>query len=132
MNFRFPLEPSNPWTLLFSKPPPPVFQKGSKIPHVGRTPVPGLEARVELDSVVLAFLQGFSPETIAGECFRTLTLEQVYGAIAHYLAHRTEVDAYLRKTDAGWEAFCQAVHGAVPEFTQRLTAARRQTQTASP
>ena len=34
------------------------------------------DTRVSLDSVVLAFLQGLSPETIAGECFPTLTLEQ--------------------------------------------------------
>ena len=37
-------------------------------------------ARVSLDSVVLAFVQGLAPETIVGECFPTLTLEQVYGA----------------------------------------------------
>ena len=43
--------------------------------------------RVSLDSVVLAFVEGLSPETIAGECFPTLTLEQVYGAIAYYSAH---------------------------------------------
>jgi len=46
--------------------------------------------RVSLDSVVLAFLQGLSPESIAAECFPTLTLEQVYGAITYYLAHRLE------------------------------------------
>ena len=33
--------------------------------------------RVSLDSVVFAFLDGLSPETIAAECFPVLTLEQV-------------------------------------------------------
>jgi hypothetical protein len=32
--------------------------------------------RVSLDSVILAFLEGLSPETIATECFPILTLEQ--------------------------------------------------------
>lgn len=31
--------------------------------------------RVSLDSVVFAFLDGLSPETIAAECFPVLTLE---------------------------------------------------------
>ena len=71
--------------------------------------------RVSLDSVVLAFLQGLSPEAIASECFPTLTLEQVYGAIAYYLAHRAEIDAYLKRADAEFEALRQAVHQ--PQFS---------------
>jgi uncharacterized protein (DUF433 family) len=35
--------------------------------------------RISLDSIVFAFLDGLSPETIAAECFPSLTLEQVYG-----------------------------------------------------
>jgi uncharacterized protein (DUF433 family) len=70
--------------------------------------------RVSLDSVVLAFLQGLSPETIAAECLPTLTLEQVYGAIAYYLAHRPEVDAYLKQADAEFEALRQTVHSTAP------------------
>ena len=62
------------------------------------------ETRVSLDSVVVAFLQGLSPETIAGECFPVLTLEQTYGAIAYYLAHRQEIDAYLKQADAAFAA----------------------------
>jgi uncharacterized protein (DUF433 family) len=37
--------------------------------------------RVSLDSVVYAFLNGLSPESIV-DSFPVLTLEQVYGAIA--------------------------------------------------
>jgi uncharacterized protein (DUF433 family) len=87
--------------------------------------------RVSLDSVVLAFVQGLSPETIAGECFPTLTLEQVYGAIAYYLAHRTEIDLYLKKADAEFETLRHATRNAAPEFSRKLTEARRQTQIAS-
>jgi uncharacterized protein (DUF433 family) len=47
--------------------------------------------RVSLDSVVVAFLQGLSAETIVTDCYPSLTLEQVYGAIAYYLAHRSSM-----------------------------------------
>ncbi len=45
-------------------------------------------ARVSLDSGVIAFQNGLSPETIASECFPSLTLEQVYGEVAYYLGTR--------------------------------------------
>jgi len=52
--------------------------------------------RVSLDSVIFRFREGLSPESIA-ECFPALTLEQVYGAITHYLANQPSLDAYLRE-----------------------------------
>ena len=52
-------------------------------------------SRVSLDSVVYAFLRGESPEGIA-ESFPALSLEQVFGAVAFYLANRESIDAYLR------------------------------------
>jgi len=84
--------------------------------------------RVSLDSVVLAFLEGLSPETIAAECFPILTLEQVYGAIAYYLAHRQEVDASLQAAEAEFEVLHQTQRSAEPEFYRKLAGARRQTQ----
>ena len=51
---------------------------------------------VSLDSIVYCFREGLSPESIA-ESFPTLTLEQVYGAIAFYLANQPIVDQYLRE-----------------------------------
>jgi uncharacterized protein (DUF433 family) len=82
--------------------------------------------RVSLDSIVLAFQQGFSPETIAAECFPTLTLERVYGAITYYLAHRAEVDEYLKHAGAEFEALRQATRRADPQFCEKLAEARRQ------
>lgn len=55
--------------------------------------------RVSLDSVVYSWQQGDSPETIADN-FPALTLEQVYGAIAFYLANQAAIDAYLREGEA--------------------------------
>jgi uncharacterized protein (DUF433 family) len=81
--------------------------------------------RVSLDSPVIAFLEGRSPEAIAGECFPVLALEQVYGGIAYYLAHRSEIDAYLQQADAEFEALRQATHQSDPSFSTRLAKACR-------
>ncbi len=59
------------------------------------------DTRVMLDSVVAAFREGHSPETIQQQ-YPALSLELVYGAIAYYLAHRDEVDGYLVRQDAMW------------------------------
>ena len=59
-------------------------------------------SRVSLDSVVYGFLNGESPETIRDN-FPTLSLEQVYGAIAYYLAHQSEVDPYLETKQEDFE-----------------------------
>ncbi|MHB9081290.1 MAG: DUF433 domain-containing protein [Pirellulaceae bacterium] len=86
-------------------------------------------SRVSLDSLVIAFLDGLSPETIVGECFPTLTLEQVYGAITYYLAHRDQIDAYLKQADTELDDLRRRTRDADPEFSRRLAVARRQTPT---
>ncbi|HWX41410.1 MAG TPA: DUF433 domain-containing protein [Blastocatellia bacterium] len=58
--------------------------------------------RVSLDSVVYAWLEGLSPESIV-ESYPALTLEQVHGALAYYLAHQQEIDRYLRLGEAQFE-----------------------------
>jgi uncharacterized protein (DUF433 family) len=70
--------------------------------------------RVSPDAVVFAFLEGLSPETIAAECFPALSLEQVYGAITYYLAHRAEVDGYLKASEAEEEEFGRRLREADP------------------
>ena len=84
--------------------------------------------RVSLDSVVFAFLDGLSPETIVVECFPVLTLEQVYGAITYYLSHRIEIDAYLQQADAEFDALRRMTRQADPQFHAKLLQARRQGQ----
>jgi uncharacterized protein (DUF433 family) len=51
-------------------------------------------SRISLDSIVNGFLGGLSAEAI-GQAFPLLSLEQVYGALAFYLAHRDAVDATI-------------------------------------
>ncbi len=80
--------------------------------------------RVSLDSIVYAFLGGQTAETIA-QAFPVLTLEQVYGALTYYLAHRQDVDTYLRAQRDDFESKRAAAVAADPMFYQKLAASRR-------
>ena len=60
------------------------------------------ELDVSLDSVVIAFQQGFSAETIQ-QLYPALTLEEVYGAITFYLANLDEVQRYLERQECRWQ-----------------------------
>jgi uncharacterized protein (DUF433 family) len=82
-------------------------------------------SRVSLESVILLFLDGASPESVVDE-FPTLTLEQVYGAITFYLAHRAEIDAYLRQSERLWKDEPKR-RAAIPDpLRERLDRARRE------
>jgi len=87
-------------------------------------------SRVSLDSIVYSFWNGESPETIA-QSFPTLTLEQVYGAIAFYLSHQAEIDDYIRQGEAEYEAMRQAAREADPMFYQKMADARRRMRTTT-
>jgi len=54
--------------------------------------------RVSLDSVIIAFNQGATPEQIVQD-YDTLELSEVYAAISYYLQHHEETDAYLAARD---------------------------------
>jgi uncharacterized protein (DUF433 family) len=79
--------------------------------------------RISLDSVVYSFLNGESPESIA-QNFPLLSLEQVYGAIAFYLANRELVDAYLKKGEAEFQELQQSCREKSPLLYQKLKAAQ--------
>lgn len=81
--------------------------------------------RVSLDSIVVAFQQGLSAEAIVREGFPTLTLEQVYGAIAYYLAHRVEFDSYLKHAGAEHAQLREMTHGAARNLSEKLAQAQR-------
>jgi uncharacterized protein (DUF433 family) len=81
--------------------------------------------RVSLDSVVYAFLEGLSPESIV-DSFDTLTLEEVYGAIAFYLGHRDTIDAYLKQSEAQFDELCRLAREANPLLYRKLDEARQQ------
>jgi uncharacterized protein (DUF433 family) len=79
--------------------------------------------RISLDSVVYAFREGLSPESIA-QAFPLLNLEQVYGAIAFYLANRTEIDTYLAAEEAAFEAMPQPLQSSDPALYNKLMEAK--------
>ena len=81
-------------------------------------------SRVSLDSVVYAFLSGQSAEAIA-QAFPALSLEQVYGAITYYLAHRDDVDRYLEARQQDFAVKREAARDADPMFYQKLTDANK-------
>jgi uncharacterized protein (DUF433 family) len=80
--------------------------------------------RVSLDSIVCAFLGGQTAQTIA-QSFPTLTLEQVYGAMAFYLAHRDEIDRYIAEQSTEFEVARQKSRYSEREFYVKLSAAKR-------
>jgi len=85
--------------------------------------------RVSIDSIVYGFLAGQSAESIA-QAFPVLALEQVYGAIAFYLAHRDDVADYLEARRRDFDAKRDAARDADPMFYQKLADAKNQTPLA--
>jgi uncharacterized protein (DUF433 family) len=75
--------------------------------------------RVMLDSVLAAWDQGHSPETIRAQ-YPSLTLEEVYGAIAWCLSHPDEVAEYLKRQNRTWEEWRQRSEGATDPLRRRL------------
>lgn len=70
--------------------------------------------RVSLDSVVYGWLNGQSPESIV-DSYPVLTLEQVHGALAYYLAHQEEIEQYLRQGEAEFEVLRQELSRKLSE-----------------
>jgi uncharacterized protein (DUF433 family) len=75
--------------------------------------------RVSLDSVVYDYLSGLSPESIADN-FDTMSLEQVYGAIAFYLSHRDEVDRHLMQNRVKFDALRKQARESNPLLYRKL------------
>ena len=85
------------------------------------------DTRISLDSIVYAFRKGLSPESIV-QSFPLLTLEQVYGAIAFYLANCDEIDAYLEAEEVEFDSMPQPLQTDAPELYAKLMAAKAKQQ----
>jgi uncharacterized protein (DUF433 family) len=81
-------------------------------------------SRVSLDSGVYAYLRGESNVGIA-ESFTSLSLDQISGAIKHYLANRADVDAYLERQRIRREEMSRQSRRERPEFYAKMDAARK-------
>ena len=81
--------------------------------------------RVSLDSIVYAFREGESPETIL-QNFDSLRPAQVYGAIAFYLENQPCIDAYLVKQQRRVDEMRRNAAPLPASLRSRLEAARQQ------
>lgn len=81
-------------------------------------------SRVSLESVAYGFLDGLSAEGIV-ELFPTLSLEQVHGSIAYYLANRKKIDAYLTEGEGRTEKMRKISRAQNPMLYRRLELARK-------
>ena len=70
------------------------------------------ETRVPLDSLLVAFLHGETPEEIA-MAFPSLDLPDVYLVLAHYLKHRSDYDAYLAARSAAVGSLRHTIESAL-------------------
>ena len=79
--------------------------------------------RISLESIVHAFRRGESPEAIC-QNFELLHLEEVYGAIAYYLANQADVDAYLVRLGEKWADGRRDAQPLPANLRERLMRAR--------
>jgi len=84
--------------------------------------------RVSLDSIVHAFRRGESPEAICQD-FELLRLEEVYGAIAYYLANQADMDAYLIRQNEKWAEGKRNAEPLPANLRERLMRARDELHT---
>lgn len=85
------------------------------------------DTRVSLDSLVYLFREGISAETMV-ECYSGVSLEQVHGALAFYLANRKEVDAYLAEGQRVAESQHKQSRETNAELIAKLQRARHASQ----
>ena len=85
--------------------------------------------RVSLDSLIHAFHRGESPESIC-QNFELLHLEEVYGAIAYYLANQAGIDAYLLSQGKKWSEGKRTSEPLPAGLRERLTRVREQMHTS--
>jgi uncharacterized protein (DUF433 family) len=93
-------------------------------------------SRITLDVLVREYEEGADPEGIV-RGYSTLTLAEVYGAIAYYLRHKAELDEYLRvrrEEAARLRQEIEASQAGRPNLRETLEArrARQEQDHASP
>lgn len=77
-------------------------------------------SRVLLETVVRAFQDGASPESIIHR-YTTLSLSDVYNTIGYYLRHQDAVEAYLSQREELAEAVQQRLSNIQPDLSSIRT-----------
>ena len=88
--------------------------------------------RISLDSIVHDFRRGESPESIC-QNFELLRLEEVYGAIAYYLANQAAIDAYLVRQGEKWadgKRYAEPLPASLRERLMQVREELHQTRTS--
>ena len=85
------------------------------------------DSRVSLDSLVYLFREGMSAESMV-ESYPSLSLEQVHGALAFYLFHQREVDAYLAKGERLAEVEHEESRRTNADLIAKIRRARHESQ----
>src|SRR2546427_752577 len=85
------------------------------------------ETRVSLDSLVYLFREGMSVESMV-ESYSALTMGDVHGALAFYLANEKEIDAYLADGERMAEIQHTQSRDANAELINRLRRVRHENQ----
>ncbi len=81
--------------------------------------------RVIYKLVIEAFEEGATPEEIAEKMYTSLTVADVYGAVAYYIRHKDEVREYMRLWDEEADRLQKEIEAKQPdraEFKARLLA----------
>jgi uncharacterized protein (DUF433 family) len=72
-------------------------------------------SRVLLETVIRAFQDGASPESIVNR-YSTLSLSDVYNTIGYYLRHKDAVEAYLSQREQLAESVQQRLSSIQPDL----------------
>ncbi|MGG6239865.1 DUF433 domain-containing protein [Nodosilinea sp. AN01ver1] len=108
-------------TLVLEQETPPLHADVTGVVRVGHT-------RVLLETVIRAFQDGASPETIV-QRYPTLSLSDVYNTIGYYLRHQNAVETYLTQREQLAEAVQQRLDSVQPDLSSirsRLLAQQNQ------
>ncbi|MGK7948072.1 MAG: DUF433 domain-containing protein [Xenococcaceae cyanobacterium] len=95
--------------LVLERETPPLREDQTGAIRVGNT-------RVLLETVIRAFQDGASPESIVNR-YSTLSLSDVYSTIAYYLRHQDTVEAYLSQREDLAESVPQRLSTIQPDLS---------------
>jgi uncharacterized protein (DUF433 family) len=95
--------------LVLEREAPPLTEDESGAVRVGNS-------RVLLETVIRAFQDGASPESIVNR-YSTLSLSDVYNTIGYYLRHQDAVEAYLSQREQLAESVQQRLSSIQPDLS---------------
>ncbi len=96
-------------SLILEQEAPPLRQDETGAIRVGNS-------RVLLETVIRAFQDGASPETIVHR-YSTLSLSDVYSTIGYYLRHQAAVEVYLNQREQLAESVQQRLSTLQPDLS---------------